>query len=47
MAAWAEGPAEDGGVEGLDALEVEAGDFGPGDCLVLLVGGKEVGVKGD
>ena len=27
-------PAEDGGVEGLDALEVGAGDFGPGDHLM-------------
>jgi len=28
-------PAEYGGVEGLDAFEVEAGDFGPDDCLVV------------
>jgi len=27
-------PAEDGGIEGLDALEVGAGDFGPGDHLM-------------
>lgn len=29
-----DGPAEDGGVESLDALEVGAGDFDPSDHLV-------------
>lgn len=28
-------PAEDSGVEGLNAFEVEAGDFVPDDCLVV------------
>lgn len=31
-------PAKDGGVEGLDACEVGAGDFSPSDHLVVLVG---------
>jgi hypothetical protein len=29
------GPAEDGGVEGLDALKVEAGDLVPDDYLMV------------